>query len=62
MYPRPPGSRPTNDILIELEIWPKFTVLWFELYSTDHNEILYTAGQCSSRDVYKILLWFVKYI
>ena len=30
-------GRPTNDILIEFEIRPKFAVLCLKLYSTDHN-------------------------
>ena len=32
-----PGARPTNDISIELEIRPKFAVLWFKMHSTDRN-------------------------
>ena len=40
-----PGARPTNDISIELEIRSKFAVLWFKMYSTDHNEILHTSRQ-----------------
>ena len=39
-----PGARPTNDISIEFEIRPKFAVLWFKMYSTDHNDILHTWG------------------
>ena len=38
-----PGARPTNDISIEFEIRPKFAVLWFKMYSTDHYEILHTS-------------------
>ena len=34
-----PGACPTNDISIEFEIRPKFAVLWFKIYSTNHNEI-----------------------
>ena len=26
-----PGASPTNDNLIEFEIWPKFAVLWFKI-------------------------------
>ena len=37
------SRRPTNDISIEFEIWPQFAVLWFKVYSTDHNEILRTS-------------------
>ena len=54
-YPEP-GTRPTNDIAIEFEIWPKFAVLWFNLYSTDHNKMLHTSRQCNCRGVCKILL------
>ena len=57
-----PGARPTNDISIELEIRPKFAVLWLNTYSTDHNKILYTSRQCNCRDVCKILLWSVEHI
>ena len=35
-----PGACPTNDISIVFKIWPKFAVLLFKIYSTDHNEIL----------------------
>ena len=42
-----PGARPTNDISIEFEIRPKVAMLWFKMYSTDHNEILHTARQCN---------------
>ena len=38
-----PGARPINGILIDFEIRPKFTVLWFKMYPTDHNEILLTS-------------------
>ena len=34
-----PGACPTNGILIEFEIQPKFGALWFEILSTDHNKI-----------------------
>ena len=34
------GPRPTNNISIEFEIWPKFAVRWLKMYLTDHNEIL----------------------
>ena len=54
-----PGTRPTNDISIKFEIQPKFAVLWFEIYSTDHNEILHTSRQLHCRDVCKISLWSV---
>ena len=57
-----PGARPTNDISIEFEIRPKFAVLWFKLYSTDHNEILHTSRQCNCLDVCKISLLSVEHI
>ena len=56
------GARPTNDISIEFEIRPKFAVLWFKIYSTDHHEILHTPRQCNCRDVRKIPLWSVRHI
>ena len=57
-----PGTRPTNDISTEFEIRPKFAVSWLKMYSTDHNEILYTSLQCNCRDVCKISLWSVEQI
>ena len=57
-----PGACPTNDISIEFEIRPKFGVLWFKMYSIDHNEIVHTSRQCNCRDVCKISLWLVKYM
>ena len=53
------GARPTNDISIEFDIQPKFAVLWFEIYSTDHNAILHTSRQLHCRDVCNISLWSV---
>ena len=57
-----PGASPTNDISIEFEIRPNFVVLYFKMYSTDHNEILHTSRQLHCRDVCKISLWSVQYI
>ena len=37
-------------------------MLWFEIYSTDHNEILHTSRQLYCRDVWKISLWSVQHI
>ena len=34
------GTCPTKNISIEFEILPKFAMLWYKMYSTDHNEIL----------------------
>ena len=56
------GVRPTYDISIEFEIRPKFEVLWFKIYLTDHNEILRLSRQLHCCDVCKILLWSVEHI
>ena len=40
-----PGAHPPNVISIELKIQPKFAMLWFEIYSTDNNEILHMSRQ-----------------
>ena len=45
------GARPTNDISIEFEIWPKFAMLLFNTYSADHNDILHTSRQLHCRRV-----------
>ena len=34
-----PGARSTNDISIEFEIRPKFGVLQFKIYWSNHKEI-----------------------
>ena len=57
-----PRGRPTNDISIEFEVRPKFAVLWFKTYSTDHNEFLRTSRQYNCRDGRKMSLWSVKHI
>ena len=57
-----PGARPTNEISIEFEIRPHLAVLWFQMCSTNHNEILHMSRQCNCRDLCKISLWLVKYI
>ena len=44
-----PGACPTNDISIEFEIGPKSAVLWFKMYSTDHNKILHMSQQLHCR-------------
>ena len=51
---RIPGARPTNGISIEFEIRPKYAVLWFKMYSTNHNATLHTTWQFNCRDVCKI--------
>ena len=43
-------------------IRPKFAILWFKMFSTDHNEILHMSRQCNCRDVCKISLWSAEYI
>ena len=57
-----PGARPTNDISIEFEIRPKFASLWFEMSSTNHDEILHKSRQYNCRDVCKISLWSVQQV
>ena len=52
-----PDARSTNDNSIDFEIRPKFEVLWFKMYSANHNEILLTSRQCNCRDVGKLSLW-----
>ena len=47
---------------IEFKVWPKFVVLWFKMFFTDQNKILHTSFQYNCRDMYKNLLWLVKYI
>ena len=55
-----PGARPTNGISIEFEIWQNYAVIWFKIYSNDHNEILHTSRQLHCRDVCKISLWSIE--
>ena len=59
LYQNQWGPCPTNGILIELEIRPKFGVLSFKKCSTDHKEILHTSRQLHCRVVCKISLWSV---
>ena len=56
------GARPTNDISIELEIWPKFALICFRMYSTDYDEILHLSRQCKCCAICKISLWLVEHI
>ena len=56
------GPRPNNDISMKFKIRPKFEVLWFKMYSTDHNEMLHTSRQCNRSDVCKISLYSVENI
>ena len=51
-----PGACPTNGILIEFEIRPRYAVLWYKIVFTNDNEILHTLRQCNCRDVCKISL------
>ena len=53
---------PTNSISIEFEIRSRFAMLWFKMYSLDHNNILHTSRQCYCRDVCNILLWSAAYV
>ena len=62
-----PEARPTNelkkkDISIEFEIRPNFAMLWFQMYPTNHNEILHTSRQLHCRDMCQISLWLVEHI
>ena len=56
-FPYNPGTHPTSDILTKFEIRPKFAVLWFKTYFTDHNAILHTSWQLLCLNLYKISLW-----
>ena len=53
---------PTNDISVDFEIQPKFSVLWFKIYCIDHDKILHISRQYNCRDVCKIPLWTVNQI
>ena len=57
-----PGLHPTNDISIKFEIRQKCEVLWFKMYSIDHDKILHMSRQCNCRDMRKILLWSVEHV
>ena len=57
-----PGTRPTKGNSIEFEIRSNFGVLWFDICSTERNEILHTSRQLYCRDVCKISLWSAKYV
>ena len=46
-----PGTHPTDKVLIKFEIRPKFAVLWFKKYSTDHNKILHMSRHLHCREV-----------
>ena len=52
-----PGPRPTNGILIEFEIRPKFEVLWFKIYSIEHNETQKNLLTCQTFIIYFIVLF-----
>ena len=51
-----PVAHSTDDNSIEFESRPKYALLWFKMYSTDHNENLHMPRQCT------ISLWSVQYI
>ena len=48
-----PGPHPTDDILIQFEIRPRFEVFWFKMFSTDRNKILHMSRQCNCHDMCK---------
>ena len=54
---RHPVIHPSNGISIEFEIQSNFGVLWFQMCSNSHNEIL----QCYCYHMCKILLWLAEY-
>ena len=62
IIPVVPGAHPINDISIEFEFRPKFAVLWFKIFSTDHNEISHISRQLHCFDVCEISLRLVEYI
>ena len=37
-------------------------MLWFQMYPTNHNEILHTSRQLHCRDMCQISLWLVEHI
>ena len=56
------ATTPTNDISIEFEIRPKFAMLLFKMYSTDHKEKLQMSRHLHCRDTCKIPLCSVEHI
>ena len=52
-----PCTCSTNSILIKFEIWSKFTVFSFKMWSADHDKILYMSWEFYCRDMCKISLW-----
>ena len=57
-----PGAHLTNYISIGFKIRPIFAVLWFKMFSTDHNKILHISRPLHRRDVCKIPLRSVEHI
>ena len=51
-----PGVSAINDIST------KYAVLWFKIYSTDHDNILHTSQQWHCCGVCQISLWSVTYV
>ena len=43
LHHKRPGACPINSISIEFKIWSKFAVLWFKIWSTDHNNIFHMS-------------------
>ena len=57
-----PGARPTNGIFDRIRNRSKFALFWFEICSTDHNELLHRSRQCYCRDISKISLSAAEYV
>ena len=55
------GTRPTNNVSIEIEIRWNVTMLLFIVYSLDHREILHTSRQSYCREESNNSLWSVGY-
>ena len=62
LHQRWAGACPTYGISILFGIWSNIAVLWFKIWSTNHNKILRTSRQCYCREVCKISLWSVEYV
>ena len=64
-YSFSPGTRRTNNILLECEIQWNYAMLFFITYLADPNEILHTPWQCNYLDICKnfiVIGWsYLKY-
>ena len=56
------ATTPTKDISIKFEIQPKFAMLLFKMYSTDHKEMLQMSRRLHCGETYKIPLCSVEHI